>query len=196
MRPDTSVLARPRTLGITCLVITTLFLAACDSRAPQSPEAAKRLQDIAAETYEKLDTLKKAQCRDDAAQSRLAALAVELGARHATAPDTAHLLRTMMDSGCLTLQNTVIVEARALRPMTEGKAPSNDILQLLTTGLSSTDAKLRYQAAMTAYELRADPRGTAIAEKLGTIAANDPDDRARQTATWVREQLAKLYPSK
>lgn len=178
------------------LALSGAVLGGCESRSTADAAASARLEEIGSAATERLAALKRAQCRDPEAEAALSELATEVSTKFARSPGSVRILRSMMESGCVPTQSVVVVQLRQLRPMTEGRTPSADVGEVLLIGLGSTDAKLRYLTAMTVHELRVDPRGSKIADKLASIASSDPDDRAKQTAAWVREQLGRLYPAK
>lgn len=180
------------------LLLTAALGAACTGEDPADPAAAsaKRVAEIRKAADDPIAVIKKSACKDAAAEVQLSELVSELVGRHGATPGTHRALREVVDSGCPSVQLFVIVSVRELRPHVEGKPATADLAEILAVALSSPDPKLRTHAAMTIYELHLDPRGTRAQELLVRIAETDLDDKPRQTAAWVREQVEKKYPAK
>lgn len=187
-----------RIAGALLLLATAFGPAACGGDGPADPAAAsaKRVADIRKAAETPIDAIKKSACKDAAAEAQLSELVSELVGKHGATPGTHRALREVVDSGCPSVQLIVVVSVRELRPHVEGKPASSDLAELLAVALSSPDPRLRTHAAMTVYELHLDPRGTRAQEILVRIAETDLDEKPRQTAAWVREQVEKKYPAR
>lgn len=187
-----------RSRPIVLAALGALALGACSGSAPDDPAAvsAQRVADLRAAAGKPINDLKASACKSAEAEAALTESVRELVGRHGATPGTHRALREIAECGCPSVQMVVVIAVRELRPYVEGKPAPADLVEILAIGLASPDAKLRTHAAMSVYELHADPRGTRADDLLNRIAETDLDDKPRQTAAWVREQIAKQYSGK